>query len=583
MQDAKEEIRARLNIEDVIGEYVQLKRAGRNFKGLSPFSGEKSPSFFVSPEKNIWHDFSSNKGGDVFSFVMEVEGVDFREALELMARRVGFDLSQYSSKGSQEAAKLKRRLLEAHQLAAKYYQQSLLQNNRAIEYVFKKRGLSKAIVQTFLIGYAPDSGDALVQFLTKKGFTKQELSQGGLTNRFGGDLFRGRMMVPLMDASGQVIGFTGRIITDDPNAPKYLNTPETPLYNKGRHVFGLSQAKESIRKNDYSVIVEGNLDVVSSHQAGITQVVATAGTAITDSHLKALVRLSPNARLAFDGDAAGLAATERAIPIAQQVGVDLTIISLPEDVKDPDELIQKDPAYWQKAIDESEGVVDWLLVQYTKREDMSAPIGKRRFTTAALAVVRSLKDAVEQEHYMQKISEYTSTSLETVKRKLNSSDEGAEVERELRPVHVAVETKTDPAAHQDSLLALLLIDVPSRDLLADLKPEMLATDDRGDILGYIRQSTEIIQAVPKDLTDYETYVKILLLKADARYGDWSDKDRYFEAARLVRHIITEHRQIQKDSLTTALREAEDTGNEAEALRLRQALNELIKEIPRAKR
>ncbi len=583
MQDAKEEIRARLNIEDVIGEYVQLKRAGRNFKGLSPFSGEKSPSFFVSPEKNIWHDFSSNKGGDVFSFIMEVEGVDFREALELLARRAGFDLSQYSSKGSQEAAKLKRRLLEAHQLAAKYYQQSLLQNNRAIEYVFKKRGLSKDIVQTFQIGYAPDSGDALVQFLTKKGFTKHELSQGGLTNRFGGDLFRGRMMVPLMDASGQVIGFTGRIITDDPNAPKYLNTPETPLYNKGRHVFGLSQAKEAIRKNDYSVIVEGNLDVVSSHQAGITQVVATAGTAITDAHLKALVRLSPNARLAFDGDVAGLAATERAIPIAQQVGVDLTIISLPDDVKDPDELIQKDPLYWQKAIDESEGVVDWLLTQYTKREDMTAPIGKRRFTTAALAVVRSLKDPVEQEHYMQKISEYTSTSLETVKEKLNSSDEGAEPEKELRQVHVAVETKTDPAAHQDNLLALLLIDVTSRDLLAELKPEMLATDDRRDILEFIRTSTEVIQAVPKGLTDYETYVKILLLKADARYGDWSDKDRYFEAARLVRHIITEHRQIQKDTLTTALREAEDTGNEAEALRLRQALNELIKEIPRAKR
>src|SRR5690606_26106951 len=152
----------------------------------------------------------------------------------------------------------------------------------------------KDIVQTFQIGYAPDSGDALVQFLTKKGFSKNELSQGGLLNRFGGDLFRGRMMVPLMDASGQVIGFTGRILTDEPNAPKYLNTPQSPLYDKSRHVFGLSQAKEAIRKSDYAVIVEGNLDVVSSHQAGVTQVVATAGTALTESHLKALVRLSPN-------------------------------------------------------------------------------------------------------------------------------------------------------------------------------------------------------------------------------------------------------------------------------------------------
>jgi DNA primase len=582
MQDAKEEVRSRLNIEDVVGEYVQLKRAGRNFKGLSPFSGERTPSFYVSPEKNIWHDFSSNKGGDIFSFVMEVEGLDFREALELLAQRAGVDLSVYSSKGSQEIAKQKRRLLEAHELATRYYQQSLLQNNNALEYVFQKRGLSKDIVQTFQIGYAPDSGDALVQFLLRKGFTKHELSVGGLTNRFGGDLFRGRMMVPLMDPSGRVIGFTGRIIIDEPNAPKYLNTPETLLYNKGRHVFGLSQAKESIRKNDYAVVVEGNLDVVSSHQAGVLQVVATAGTAMTEAHLKALVRLSPNVRLAFDGDAAGLAATERAIPIAQAVGIDLTIINLPEDVKDPDELIQKDPALWQKAIDESENVVDWLLTQYTKREDMTAPIGKRRFTTAALTVVRALSDAVEQEHFMQKIAAYTSTSLDTVKQKLNTTTDD-EVVRELRPVHVSEEARQDPAAHQDSMLALALVDPPSRELLAEVTEEMLATDERKEVLRYVRRSSEPVQGTPEGLQNYETYVKILLLRADARYGEWSDEDRYSEAARLVRLTITEHKQTQKDALTKSLREAEDIGNDEEALRLRQALNELIKEMPRAKR
>lgn len=594
MQDAKEEVRARLNIEDVVSEYVQLKRAGRNFKGLSPFSGEKTPSFIVSPEKNIWHDFSSNKGGDVFSFVMEVEGIDFRAALELLAQRAGIDLSVYDSGESKELARVKRRLLEAHQLAAKYYQQSMLQNTKAVEYIFKKRGLSKEIVQTFQIGYAPDSGDALVQFLTRKGFTKQELATGGLTNRFGGDLFRGRMMVPLMDASGQVIGFTGRIITDEPNAPKYLNTPETPLYNKSRHVFGLSQAKESIRKSDYAVIVEGNLDVVSSHQAGITQVVATAGTAMTEQHLKALVRLSPNVRLAFDGDAAGLAATERAIPIAQTVGVDLTIISLPEDVKDPDELIQQDPKLWQTAIDTSENVVDWLLKQYTKREDMTAPIGKRRFTTAALRVVRALSDPVEQEHFMQKISSYTDISLDTVKMKLAQGDSEAERPRELRPVHLsenAEKPEKDPAAHQDSLLALALVYPDTRMQLAELSEDMLATDERKETLRYVRTlppGTKDapalgVEATPEDLQNYDVYVKILLLKADTRYGEWSDADRIHEAARLVRLTITEHKQKQKDALMNALREAEDKGDEPEALKLRQALNELIKEIPRAKR
>jgi len=574
MQDAKEEVRSRLNIEDVVGEYVQLKRAGRNFKGLSPFSGEKSPSFIVSPEKNIWHDFSSGKGGDVFSFIMEVEGVDFREALELLARRAGVEIADNDSAGSQELAKLKRRLLEAHQLAARYYQQTLLQNDRALEYVFKKRKLSKEIVQTFQIGYAPDSGDALVQFLHKKGFTNQELSDGGLINRFGGDLFRGRMMVPLMDPSGQVIGFTGRVLEDIPNAPKYLNTPQSPLYDKSRHVFGLSQAKEAIRKNDYAVVVEGNLDVISSHQVGITQVVATAGTAMTEPHLKALVRLSPNVRLAYDGDKAGLAATERSIPIAQQVGIELTIVSLPEGVKDPDELIQQDVRFWQKAIDDAEGVVDWLLVQYTKRENMEIPLGKRVFTNAALAVVRMLQDAGDREFYLKKIAEYTSTTLDTVKEKFDFEE--VEPDPELGKAGEKNE-------YEDALLGLALLYPSVREQLNEINEKMLSNEDRKEVLSYLDSLAEPVQATPKELQHLDTYVKILLLKADARYGDWSDEDRYLETARLVRIIATKHKQTQKDALTAALRVAEDEGNDEEALRLRHALNEFIKEIPRAKR
>lgn len=582
MQDQKEEVRSRLNIEDVIGEYVQLKRAGRNFKGLSPFSGEKTPSFYVSPDKNIWHDFSSNKGGDVFSFVMEVEGIDFRAALELLAGRVGVDLTAYDTKGAQEIAKRKKRLFEALDLAANYYQQSLVKNDHAVEYVFKKRGLSKDIVTIFRIGYAPASGDALVKFLTKKGFSARELSDAGLVNRYGTDLFRGRMTVPLMDGSGKVIGFTGRILEDEPNAPKYLNTPQTLLYDKSRHVFGLSQAKEAIRSNDYSVIVEGNLDVVSSHQAGITGVVATAGTAITESHLKALVRLSPNAKLAFDGDAAGLAATERAIPIAQHVGVDLTIINLPKDVKDPDELIQQDPSLWQEAINNSEAVVDWVLKQYSKREDLSTSIGKRNFTSAALRVVRALQDVVEQEHYLQKIAGYTSSSIDTLKEKLTNT-EGPQ-DKVLKKVVAGSEARLDPAGYQDNLLAVSLIDPAVRDLLKEVTPEMMATDERRDVLEFLRNApAEIVGGVPDDLKDYDTYVKILLLKADARYGEWNDEDRYFETARLVRQLITEHKKTKKDELTAQLRAAEEADNDEEAGRLRHELNELIKEMPRAQK
>ena len=577
MQDAKEEVRSRLNIEDVIGEYVQLKRAGRNFKGLSPFSGEKTASFYVSPDKHIWHDFSSNKGGDVFTFVMEVEGMDFREALDHLARKSGVDMSMYDTKGSQEIAKRKKRLIEANDLAAKYYQQSLIQNPHAIEYVFKKRGLSKQIVQDFRIGYAPTSGDALVQFLKKKGFSAQELSQAGLVNQYGGDMFRGRMTVALMDSTGQVIGFTARIIEDDPNAPKYLNTPQTLLYDKGRHVFGLSQAKEAIRKNDYAVIVEGNLDVVSSHQAGILQVVATAGTAITENHLRALVRLSGHARLAFDGDKAGLAATERAIPIAQSAGIDLTIISLPDSAKDPDELIQQDVSLWQAAINTAEPVIDWILKQYGTRDDVSSAAGKRNYTTAALNIVSRLRDVVEQEHYLVIISERTGSSIEVLKQKLLTAD--APAAQNLRRVVDTVPVEHDPSVYQDNVLALALIDSATHDLFIDVDIDTFVGEERKEIAKFVSQNGgTVIQDTPKGLQKYDTYVKILLLKADARYAEWNDQDRYFETARLLRQVTTEHKKKQKDLLTEQLRDAETIGDDTKAGEIRTRVHNLIKEI-----
>ncbi|HET6746632.1 MAG TPA: DNA primase [Candidatus Saccharimonadales bacterium] len=579
MQDAKEEVRARLNIEDVIGEYVQLKRAGRNFKGLSPFSGEKTPSFFVSPEKHIWHDFSSNKGGDVFSFVMEVEGMDFRQALEHLARRAGVDLTPYESKNSGEIARKKKRLLEANELAASYFQHSLLKNAHALEYVIKKRGLSKQIVQEFKIGYAPATGDALVQFLRKKGFSKKELTDAGLTNRFGGDLFRGRMTVPLMDPTGQVVGFTGRILTDDPNAPKYLNTPQTLLYDKGRHVFGLSQAKETIRTGDYAVVVEGNMDVVSSHQTGVRSVVATAGTAMTEFHLKALRRLTGNVRLAFDGDKAGLAATERAIPLASQVGVDLTIITLPGGAKDPDELIQKDVSLWQKAIETAVPAVDWILDQYKVREDITTATGKRTFTTAALAVVQGLSDPVERDHYEQKVASMVGSSLEAVKAKL---EKGKSKEQPLKKVHISSsETLPDTSSYQDNLLAVALIDAASQSLFTEIDTAIFSSDERRAVAKFLAsQPGKQAGNTPDPLKKYDTYVKILLLKADARYADWNDHDRYQETARLLRQTVNEHKKQTRDQLINQLRDAEEQGDDEKATAFRTQLNALIKEISR---
>ena len=578
MQDAKEEVRERLAIEDVIAEYVQLKRAGRNLKGLSPFTDERTPSFMVSPEKGIWHDFSSGRGGDIYSFIMLVEGVDFPQALEHLARKAGVDLSMFS-KGDGRTAKRRARAREALRLAAKFFQQTLLRTPEALDYVVKKRGLDRQTIADFDVGYAPEDGHALVRALEKRGFSRGELADAGLVNRFGGDLYRGRMTVALMDGSGEVVGFTGRIIRDEPNAPKYLNTPQTLLFDKSRHIFGLSQAKEAIRKSDVAVIVEGNLDVVSSHQAGVKNVVATAGTAMTAQHLKALSRLAGRIRLAFDGDKAGLAATERAIELAQGIGVELEVVTLPGEAKDPDELIQQDPALWSQAIDAAEPAVQWVIAQYSERENLTTAEGKRRFSTAALKLIRTLKDQVEQEHYLQVVSQKTGASLTALKAKLAGVNDAATRQTpqrvpkttELPPVKPANET-------EDTLIGLALSAPQTRRWLPALTSEMFETEAAQQILQGLQKQPDLdSDKLPQDLQKLEQYVKIVQLKSDTRYANWEADSLPDEMARLVKVIITKHRDTKKQVLMTKLREAEAAGDEQTAEHLRRDLNALIKE------
>ena len=575
MQDAKEEVRARLSIEDVIGEYVELKRAGRNLKGLSPFTEERTPSFVVSPDKQIWHDFSSGKGGDLFSFVMQVEGMDFRQALEHLARKAGVELQQFSG-GDGRVAKRKERARQALDLAARYFQQVLVKSPTALNYVVKKRGLSRNTIEEFVIGFAPEGRSTLVDVLRKRNFTDQELKDAGLVNQYGGDLFRGRMVVALSDPSGGVVGFTGRIIVDDPKAPKYLNTPQTLLFDKSRHVFGLFQAKESIRQQNCAVIVEGNLDVVSSHQAGVKNVVATAGTAMTEYNLRALSRLAERIKLAFDGDKAGLAATERAIEIAQRVGVEVEVVTLPGSAKDPDELIQQDVKLWQQAIDSSQPAVEWVIHQYQNREDLSTAEGKRRFTTASLQLIGGLQDPVEREHYMEILGSIAGVSLSAIEQKLTSTKVDEKPKRSTRiekrpPTPVTTE-------QEETLIALALVAPQTRNLLSSVTADMLQQEENRALLPYLQQNLPIsADDLPKDLQKYEQYVKIVQLKSDVRYANWEDTEYQAEMAHTVKQLLIKHRETKKQQLIDQLRGAEADGDDALAESLRRDINALIKE------
>ena len=560
--DAKEDIRERLAIEDVIGEYVQLKRAGRTWKGLSPFTSEKTPSFVVSPDKQIWHDFSSGRGGDIFSFIQEVEGVDFVGALEILARRAGLDLDQYKQNNRGSGSKTKERLYEANEWACKFYQTQFSQNKTALQYVLKQREFSKETALAWRLGYSPNTGRALLDFLLGKGFSEKEVQLVGLTSKSyrGGlqDMFRGRLMIPLCDPQGRAVGFTARLLDDDPNAPKYINTPSTPLYDKSRHIFGLHHAKEAIRKTKYVVLAEGNLDVIQSHQAGVRQVVATAGTALTEPNLKALSRLTGDIRLCFDADKAGVAATERAIPIAGKVGgIQLSVITIPTG-KDPDELIKQDVAVWQSTIERPQYAVDWLIDRYAATLDLSTALGKRELSDVVLRVVRQLPDKVEQDHYVARLAGLLQVSKEALATKLaGTPDESGPVRRraaqvKLTPVEKAISDKVKTEEH---LMALTLMKPSLRSTLYILDPDMFTDDDARHAFEFLAEHPDFDGSDQDEVQQIAEYAKILSLVYETLYQDIEPLELRAEANRLQAALIHQYVRMQKQTIAVKLQTA----------------------------
>jgi DNA primase len=562
--DAVEEVKARLSIEDVISEYVPLKRAGRNWRGLSPFSNEKTPSFMVSPEKQIWHDFSSGKGGNMFSFIMEVEGLEFKGALELLARKAGIDLEQY--RAPSRGGPNKERLHELLELASKFYQVHLSKSKATLEYIFKQRAFTKETALEWRLGYAPNNGSALVKFAHSKGFSDAEIKQAGLSaaSYRGGiqDMFRGRLMIPLQDPQSRIIGFTARLLDDDdPHAPKYINTPQTVLYDKSRHVYGLHLAKESIRKSKFVVLVEGNLDVIASHQAGLRQVVATAGTALTEPHLKALSRFTGDIRLCFDADKAGQGATERAIPIASRVKVSLSIIDIPPG-EDPDDLIRRDPERWRQAVDQPQYALDWLMVRYKRLLDIDSAQGKRQFSDVLLPVVRGLSDAVERDHYLNTIADTIGVSRDALEQKFQKT-EGPRAAARQRRVKATPQALDKAAIEnrkaQDQFLALMLHRPTLREFLALITPAMLYSDEGRQLMDFLKHNPDFRGKAEqaKPLQPIADYAKIEALLYEELYQGLELNELHYEAARLQARLIEQFVKIQKAELAIALETADD--------------------------
>lgn len=372
MSSQTEQIKARLGIVDVVQSYLKLQKAGANFKANCPFHSEKTPSFFVSPARESWHCFGCNKGGDIFSFVMEIEGMEFLDALKALASRAGVELERADPRAASERS----RLLDLMDKAKMFYERGLKGNEELIEYL-KGRGLKGETAKAFGVGFVsgPPSGGwrNLYDFLKAEGFTDSEMEKAGMVIKKPPayyDRFRNRIMFPLSNSSGQVVGFSGRIFgTEDDKMGKYINTPQTVLYDKSRILYGFDKAKTEIRKKNLCVLVEGQMDVIMSHQAGMANTVAVSGTALTNEHLRAIRRLADNLVMAFDGDEAGLRAAQRGIDMALSAGFEVRVAAIPSG-KDPADIVKEDPKKWEDAVNNAKHILEFYLETLSGRKDI---------------------------------------------------------------------------------------------------------------------------------------------------------------------------------------------------------------------
>jgi DNA primase len=426
-----DEIKQRLDIVDVVSEYVRLAKAGRNFKALCPFHSEKTPSFFVFPERQSWHCFGCGAGGDVFSFIKRKEGIDFGEALRILAQKAGITLARRERKETE--SKEIERLRKINEAAAGYYHYLLLNAKPAqgARLYLEGRGIWGKTIGEFQLGYSLDSWDDVKQYLMAMGFSQPELLASGLlveSESGGYDRFRGRLMFPIRDSRGRVLGFGARALDD--SMPKYLNSPQTPIFDKGSILYGLDRAKDAIREQQRVVIVEGYMDVIMAHQHELRNVVATMGIALTEKQIATIKGLTKSLILALDSDAAGDAATWRGIEILRQaldrelwempnwlgatsqLGARIKVISLPRG-KDPDDVIRESPEEWQRSVEEALSVMDYLLAAASGL-DLTQAEARAQASEQLLPLIAEIGDEVERETYLGKLARLLGVSERTL-------------------------------------------------------------------------------------------------------------------------------------------------------------------------
>ncbi|MCX6806822.1 MAG: DNA primase [Candidatus Berkelbacteria bacterium] len=459
MADEIEEIKRRINIVDLISSYLTLKKAGSNYKALCPFHQEKTPSFMVSSEKQIFKCFGCGKSGSIFDFLMEMENLEFPEALRILAERAGVQLKTFERKEYKIEKDQKTKVYEINRLSARFFHKILIGKPKA-EFVrdyLAQRKISDKSIKEFMLGFAPDSYDLLSNFLVSRGYGKLDIHQSGFSiaseKKEGEyyDRFRDRLMFPISDALGNIVGFSGRAMHKT-EAGKYINSPDTPIFLKSRVLYGLDKAKQVIKEKKRVIVVEGQMDVISVHQAGFLNVVASSGTALTKAHLEILGRFTKNLSFCFDQDEAGEEATKRAIDLAHQEGFDVKIILLPSG-NDPDDCLRENRVLWEECLKEQKGAIDYYFENiFAKKKGPLEAADKREIAKELLATIKNLSDKIAQSHYIKKLAE----KLETPERFLYEALDKIDKKQSERNQAPALPAKSMIENFEDRLIGLIL-------------------------------------------------------------------------------------------------------------------------------
>lgn len=565
--DAVSEIKARISIEELVSHYVQLKKSGRHFKALCPFHNERTPSFYVSPEKQLAYCFACRKGGDHFTFIEEIEGLDFRGALQFLAERAGVNLPKISPKNKEKKSQ-RDRLITLHDKAAESFEEELWNTpdgKKVLSYL-KKRGLKDEIIRKARLGFASESTSGLYTFLLKHDFTRSEILLAGLATARDMeeslciDRFRMRLMFPIWNSTGSICAFAGRAVKEG-DEPKYLNSPETPIFKKSGVLYGLSFARAHIREKDAVIVVEGYMDALSAHQASFQNVVACSGTAFTEEHLTLLSRITKNIVFAFDRDTAGKLAVNRAIQMAFAKELCINVAVWKSRAKDPDECIREDPAEFEKAVSNALPSQDYLLMSLEEQFDPSSAQGKKNIVSELLPFFSALTSPVELDVWLKQCASRLEISLQSL------YDEVKRFKNKKRPLNLSARqaisnTSSKSWKLQEYLLGLLLT-YPQYSSIANqiLLPEDFEDSELQNI--YRSLGTQYTQ-LSSDLTgEHRARAEILRMYIEMRYAD-SDLDFVKgEIDQTIQSILKQRFERKKRSLVSELRSA--TGDQKNRL------------------